>query len=187
MVGLIDRIDHAVLDGLLVEHDSEIAPTRTVVLSADRVYRYALAQEWDAGGPAATFIMLNPSTADAFQSDATVRRCVRFAHRWGCGGVLLINTFAVRSRDPVLLRTHPAPVGDRNDAVFAAAVRDSTGPVVVAWGVDPVVVRSGAGGRIVALLHDVGVAPLCLGLTRGGHPRHPLYVPAAAELVPYPG
>lgn len=27
--------------------------------------------------------------------------------------------------------------------------------------------------------------PMALGITKDGHPRHPLYVPYSAELVPY--
>ena len=30
-----------------------------------------------------------------------------------------------------------------------------------------------------------GILPLALGTTRDGHPRHPLYVPYTAELVPF--
>jgi hypothetical protein len=29
--------------------------------------------------------------------------------------------------------------------------------------------------------------PMCPGITRDGHPRHPLYVPYTAELMPYRG
>jgi hypothetical protein len=187
VVGLIDYIDPGVLDGLLVEHDAEIAPTRTAVLSPDRAYRYALTQEWNIDAPAATFIMLNPSTADALNSDATMRRCIGFARRWGCGGVLLVNAFALRSRDPAALRGHPNPVGDHNDRVLASVVENSpTGPVVTAWGADPTMASSGRGDHIVALLHSVGVEPRCLGRTKAGNPRHPLFVAGDTELLPYP-
>jgi hypothetical protein len=35
------------------------------IISADGLYRYTLSRVWLAFGPHATFVMLNPSTADA--------------------------------------------------------------------------------------------------------------------------
>jgi hypothetical protein len=174
MVGLIDRID---LDGLDVDHDSPIVATGSAVFSTDRVHRYALAREWDAGRPPAVFLMLNPSTADAFVMDPTVTRCRGFARTWDCGGLLVLNAFALRSTDPRGLRTHPDPVGVDNDRVISSVLAAGPiGPVIVAWGSDPTLLRSGRAGQLLALLHEHGLHPKCLGTTKDGHPRHPLYV-----------
>jgi len=35
------------------------------------------------------------------------------------------------------------------------------------------------------LEESLGVQPLALGVTKDGHPRHPLYVPYSAEKVPF--
>jgi len=174
MVGLIDRID---LDGLAVDHDSPIVPAGSAVFSLDRVHRYALAREWDAARPPAVFVMLNPSTADAFIMDPTVTRCRGFAITWGCGGLLVLNAFALRSTDPRRLRTHPDPVGVDNDRVISAVLdAGEVGPVTVAWGSDPTLLRSGRAGQLLTLLREHGLHPQCLGMTKDGHPRHPLYV-----------
>lgn len=148
----------------------------TATFSRCRTYRYLLTRRWTAEQPAAAFVMLNPSTADAFAEDPTIRRCISFARSWGAGGVLVLNLFALRATDPRALRHHPDPVGPDNDLVIAAALSaDRLGPVVCAWGIYGLL--NGRAERITALVRDLlGVPPLCLGATKDGHPRHPLYV-----------
>ena len=159
-----------------------------VHLSADSQYRYALTRDWDLTQARVTFVMLNPSTATATVTDNTIRRCRRYAQRWGAGGLLVLNLFALRSTDPRQLYTHPRPVGAHNDAVLTDRLRDprtDRGRVVVAWG--------SHGGlherdrQVLALLRSEGVEPLCLRVTGQGHPHHPLRLPAALTPVPFGG
>ena len=35
------------------------------------------------------------------------------------------------------------------------------------------------------MLDQLGVRPVVLGITKDGHPKHPLYLPYGAELVPF--
>jgi hypothetical protein len=146
-------------------------------------YRYALLRRW-SDGHVATFIMLNPSTADAKQDDPTIRRCVGFARAWGCGAVNVVNLYAWRATNPRELRTVADPVGPENDehltrhAMYAAI---NGWPLVAAWG------ANGEPSRVAAVLALPGMAALtALGTTRAGHPRHPLYLPATARPVPWP-
>lgn len=39
--------------------------------------------------------------------------------------------------------------------------------------------------RAEEVLELLGPEVYCLGKTQGGHPRHPLYLPSTAALVPY--
>lgn len=145
--------------------------------SADGAYRYQLVRRWSPG-PVMTWVMLNPSTADAAVDDPTVRRCIRFARAAGCGALTVVNLYAWRARDPRELKAVTDPVGPDNDAWIArAAGRDGSGPVVAAWGAhtDPGRVR-----RVLGLL--AGRRVLCLGVTVSGQPRHPLYVEAGTRL-----
>jgi hypothetical protein len=166
------------------QHAEMLDETATATFSPDRVYRYRLTRHWDDTRPPACFIMLNPSTADAFTVDPTVRRCLAFARAWGAGGLLVLNLFALRSTDPAVLRTHPDPVGPDNDTVLRHALTGVHGPVVAAWGVHGT--HGGRAQHVTGLLEACGVNVLCLGATKAGHPRHPLYVPGTAPLVPYP-
>ena len=85
------------------------------LFSPDRVYRYRLWRRWKPEEPALVYVMLNPSTADEIDSDATVTRCIERARRMGYGGIEVVNLFALRSTDPTALYRHEAPVGPEND------------------------------------------------------------------------
>jgi len=145
-------------------------------LSHDGRYRYLLTRRW-ADGDLLTWIMLNPSTADANADDPTVRRCVGFARRWGYAGIAVANVFALRSPDPRLLSRHSDPVGPLNDEHLRRLVRASA-RIIAGWGAWPT-----ATGRMRRLLGDLAdeSSLLSLGTTRAGHPRHPLYLPAVTE------
>lgn len=147
-------------------------------------YRYSLDRIWNAHRPAALFIMLNPSTADADEDDPTIRRCISFAKREDCGGIRVVNLFALRSTDPDALAQHPAPVGPQTDRLICSALCQDPGVVIAAWGAHPfAVMRAQQVARLVAA-H--GLALQCLGVTKDGAPRHPLYVRGDTPLIPWP-
>lgn len=151
----------------------------------DRKYRYALTREWDRGIRTMTFIMLNPSDADEERDDATVRRCAGFAVREGCGRLLVVNLFALVSRNPSRLLDDPGPVGPVNDTHIRNALamwQWTGGPVVAAWGVVHPRLRPRV-RHVLSLAEDADATLLSLGgLTAGGHPRHPLFLPSDAPL-----
>lgn len=85
---------------------------RGAVISDDGRYRYRLWRTWAPELPRMAWIMLNPSTADAEVDDPTIRRCVGFAKREGCGGIEVVNLYAYRSTDPSVLGTVDEKHGD---------------------------------------------------------------------------
>jgi len=135
-------------------------------------YRYSLTRVWDPTLPTITFVLLNPSTADAEQLDPTLRRCVGFAKRDGYGGMVILNLYAFRTKDPKVMLAAADPVGAENDSVLAKV----TGTVVAGWGANASPKRVAQALAILPQLHTLGV-------TKGGHPRHPLYVRADVPLV----
>lgn len=152
----------------------------TATFSADRVQRYRLTRTWDASGSRVNFVMLNPSTADAFQLDPTNRRCMGFAQRWGFGGAEVTNIFAFRSTDPRGLRAVDDPVGpDNDDAILGVAVGADL--VIAAWGTHGEL--HGRGAEVRAMLDAAGVELHVLRLTKAGHPAHPLYLPGEVRPV----
>jgi hypothetical protein len=155
----------------------------TAVLSADRAYRYRLERRWGES-PLVTWIMLNPSTADAFTDDSTIRRCTAFANAWGFGGLIVVNLFALRATDPRELRAHGIDaIGPGNDEFIRKAI--SPWPVVVAaWGAGGTL--HGRGAQVTRNLAADGIDMNCLGVTKDGQPKHPLYLRADTELMPFP-
>lgn len=143
-----------------------------------QTYRYRLDRSWSEGHGRISWIMLNPSTADAAVDDRTIRRCIGFSQAWGARCLTVVNLFALRSTDPAALTRHPDPVGPGNAAAIAAAIADTDTPVVAAWGAHTL-----AAGRVQELLPLLRSRPVaCLAVTKSGAPAHPLYQRAGTTL-----
>ena len=157
---------------------------RNAVLSAHGVYRYLLTREWSSG-PQGAIIMLNPSTADEFQDDPTIRKCIGFAQRLGWGGFSVVNLYAYRATDPADLRRAGYPIGPHNEQYIERAVdlaADTGAPVVAAWG------RKGhqQQARVRAVLAALRSTPVfALRIAKTGAPSHPLMLPYSTQLLPY--
>ena len=143
----------------------------------DGPYRYTLHRTWEPERPRVTFVMLNPSLADAERDDPTVRRCVAFARCWGFGALAVVNLFALIAPYPTALQGIADPIGPHNDE----AIREWTQDVltVVAWGED-----GDYADRAADVLPTLGEV-YCLGVTRSGAPRHPLYLRRDTPPRPY--
>ncbi len=152
------------------------------VYSPCEAYRYELTRVWQPGGGRVLFVMLNPSTATEVQNDPTVERCERRARALGFGAFRVCNIFAFRATDPQVMRAAADPVGPLNDAAILEAAAWA-GRIVCAWGTHGAHLDRGA--RVAGLLRGTGRPLHHLGLTRQGHPRHPLYIGYAHSPVPW--
>lgn len=161
------------------------SPMAHAEISPCGLYRYTLERRW-ARGPAALWVMLNPSTADARVDDRTITRCIDFSQELGYGGLLVGNLFALRATYPSELLTHPDPVGPENEAWLERLIRGA-GVLIAGWGAHPFVMRRPhLVERFLALVARAGNPPvMCLGRTRAGAPKHPLYLPSGTPLVPW--
>lgn len=162
-------------------HTKDDAPSTAIYSDCER-YRYALTRVWDAGGTRVHFIMLNPSTATEVQNDPTVERCERRARALGHGAFRVTNIFAWRDTDPRRMRAAANPVGDSNDAMIldALAWADQT---ICAWGTHGEHLRRGA--QMEGLLRQTRSPLFHLGLTKAGHPKHPLYIAYTQQPEPW--
>ncbi|HEY4183245.1 MAG TPA: DUF1643 domain-containing protein [Kofleriaceae bacterium] len=127
------------------------------------------------------FLMLNPSTADAFKLDPTNQRCLGFATKWKFRAMEVVNIFALRSTDPKALRTPRAVLGHDaiNDEQILAACRGAD-RVVAAWGNHGLWRDRGAEVHAMLRLHDI---PLhAFTITKQDQPNHPLYIPLIARV-----
>jgi len=144
-----------------------------------RTWRYALWRIWanqtnpEGLGRYVAFIGLNPSTADETANDPTVTRCVNYARAWGYDGLYMLNIFAYRATDPKDMRAAADPIGPHNDNAIMMTC-SMMELVVAAWGTYGEY-RNRA-KHVEQLLLEYKRQVHCLGVTKHGYPRHPLYV-----------
>ena len=149
----------------------------SAVISPCGLYRYRLERHFGSGKTACV-VMVNPSTADADEDDATIRKLRGFAERAGIGRVIVVNLFAYRATDVKRLRKVSDPIGLLNEVHVTNAIEDAD-ILIAAWGPlskQPARYRSQwqmvqrHAQRLGKPLHAIGTA-------KCGHPRHPLMTP----------
>jgi hypothetical protein len=136
---------------------------------------------WGEGAPL-LFVMLNPSTADAINNDATIHRCIRFAELHGFPAIEVVNLFAYRATKPIDLKRMGYERGPDNDSHIAAAAKEA-GAVCLAWGVNAKGLSRP--DEVLTILRSVGAELQCLRITASGYPQHPLMLPSVCRLMPY--
>lgn len=145
-----------------------------------RAWRYALWRRWDwqGYGNQVMFVGLNPSTADENEDDPTIRRCIRFAKDWGYSGLIMMNAFAFRATDPKDMKAAADPVGPGNDEALGYR-RSQVGLIIAAWGNHCPVERE------QQVCNAIGRQIMCLGKTKQGKPKHPLYLRSDTKPEPF--
>jgi hypothetical protein len=128
---------------------------------------------WDSSAKKVLFIMLNPSTATEIQNDPTVERCERRAKALGYGAFKVCNIFAYRSTDPKIMRLQKDPIGPENDKIIIKSANWSNN-IICAWGTNGSHLNRGK--KIEELLRAKNFTLTHLGLSKDGHPKHPLYI-----------
>lgn len=157
----------------MIERHHTKGDAASVALYSDcERYRYALTREWGPG-ERALFVMLNPSTATEVQNDPTVERCERRSRALGFGGFRVTNIFAWRDTDPRKMRAAAVPVGPENDTTILDGAAWAN-RIICAWGTHGA--HLGRGAQVEALLRATTLPLHHLGLTKEGHPKHPLYI-----------
>ena len=136
------------------------------------------------------FLMLNPSTADAFKLDPTVNECRKRSIALGADMLEVVNLFALRSPYPTDLRK--AARGSRgddtvNDQAIINACLDAR-MVIAAWGNGGDLDNREA--HVLKLLREHDIKLHHRGRTNGGAPKHPLArgrhrIPADLQPIPW--
>jgi hypothetical protein len=152
------------------------------VISEDGKYRYLLRRTWDHAKPRALLIMLNPSTADARQDDATIRSCVRLLTGLCYGSMEVVNLFAWRATKPTDLPSFAEAIGPKNPDIIDGAI-SRCDIVICAWGANSMAMEYGK--QIISTARASRPAVYCFGKTKTGAPKHPLYIKSGTPLEPY--
>lgn len=155
--------------------------TERYLYSPDMVFRYAFGRWWGSTDLASTaiWVLLNPATGDTERRHRpTLERCISRSRSAGYTGLVIVNLFAFRDTNPGNLRSARDAVGSANDEVLRVITKAGA-QTIAAWGGKGRL--RGRSGQVGPLLD----APMCLGVTKRGEPRHPLYVAADTRLVPW--
>jgi len=157
------------------------------VFDDTKKYRYRLWRRWNSSLPSVCMILLNPTSLGIEAKDPALDRCAALAKKWGFGAIEVVNLFAFRAVRQSDLWHVDDPVGPHNDQHIKRAVGHCK-TCVVAWGNLPIG-RLDRAKSVLSSLADKDV--YCLGVTRLGQPRHPLFIGAFSDdylglsLLPY--
>lgn len=152
----------------------------TAIISPCGTYRYWLTRRLACEAEHVVkvcVIMVNPSTADATENDATIRKLIGFGRLLDWSEFTVVNKFAYRATDVNELRNCDNAIGPLNDGYIGLAMLEAD-LVFVAWG---------ASGKLPAPLRqrwrDIaefagahGIRLYCWGVCEDGHPRHPVMI-----------
>ncbi len=142
-----------------------------------KTWRYTLRRTWDVKKPRLLMVLLNASNADDTRDDPTNRRGMRFAYSWGYGSLVFCNLFAFRTPEPAEMKKAVDPVGPQNN-IWIRGEAHMADKIVLGWGIHgPFMDRD---RQVLSLLKQFKL--FCLGRTKDGHPRHPLYIKKTTPL-----
>lgn len=160
---------------------------RSAAVSICGNFRYRLDREWDSERGRLYAGLINPSTADANEDDATLRGLIARAKKLGFGSVVVWNAFAIRSPNPRDIYFSDDPVGPQNDEYIKAILsecKDRDAPCLVGWSSHGK--HLGRAGWITSTANTLGVSLQCVAINADGSPRHPLYVKHDSPLLKWP-
>jgi hypothetical protein len=150
-----------------------------------RRYRTVLLRSWNNHLPRNDYVLwigMNPSTAEAAVDDRTIRKELYFTKKMGFRSYVKCNVMDYRSTDPRILLDVETPCSDQNLPAIIQHATNAT-VIVVCWGSLPKPLRRYA-DEVVQSLSSYQL--YCMGKTKDGSPRHPLYLSNTTEKQPWP-
>jgi hypothetical protein len=138
------------------------------LFSEDRKYRFVLWRIWDEGLSKVMFIGLNPSTANEYSDDPTIRRVKSMVKNWGYGGIYMLNLFTYVTAYPKELKLCSDPLYKADEYLKLYALKCER--IIAAWGS-----FKENKERAIEVLKFL---PNCeaLAINKDGSPKHPLYI-----------
>ena len=138
-------------------------------------YRFELRRWWvEAPSKWVAWLMSNPSNADGYKDDPTIKRVIHFSQSWGFDGAIVVNTSPAIGSTPLAAGTMLAADGGYGrervwqnfDFIYAAG--QEAAAHIAAFGANPFYRLSDE------QFAKFGNPLYCLGKTQSGAPKHPL-------------
>lgn len=147
-------------------------------------YRHWLSREWGSKPDSVLFIGLNPSVATDERNDPTVTREIYFAKREGFEKYIKVNLLDFRATDPRTLNERGLRIRSEENLVYINDLVLKSKVVIVAWG-NPDRRLFSYSQDVKSILKASNRKVYCLGTTKAGNPRHPLYLKSDSPLIDY--
>ena len=158
------------------------------LFSKCRSYRWILKRELLSGKKTIIFIGLNPSRANSYYNDRTLTRIINFASRWSYKDIYIINLFGLVSKSSLQLSKSNDPTGGNNDLITLKSLefwrKNNNCDLWLGWGDKGQL--NGRDRKVLKLIknysylksneNNYSKSVFCLGLSKKGNPRHPLYM-----------
>jgi hypothetical protein len=136
-----------------------------------------------------TWVMLNPSKADATTNDPTINRVVNFTARFGGAHLHVINLFDYCATKPRDLTMAKRPLQSPHWHLNITIAITDCDELIFAWGSPkyPLIRYRFEDARLM-IEKTAAIArktPMCLRINMDGNPAHPLYQSSKTTLIPY--
>ncbi len=167
------------------------------VFSDCDLYRWSLKKSFRKDVKSMLFIGLNPSIANGKYEDPTFKRLINLFTCLGYREILVLNIFARISKYSRLLSNCSDPIGKYNNQIICSNVlnwsQDSLWDLCLGWGQKGTLFQRNIEVLKLLRVHFLNrsvfckcsMGPLAFGLTKEGHPRHPLYLRKDTVLTPF--
>ena len=163
--------------------------------SNDNEYRYALGEIQDNAKKLLFCFGINPSTATPEKLDPTAKRIQRLAQEHGYDSWVVLNVCAQRATNPNDMnkrqKTKVTDPHKENLKIIASLLKQygHCSDILFAYG-DLIEKRSYLKSNLNEILNtirEIGYTGgcYCLGVTKAGNARHPLYQKVTAPFLPY--
>lgn len=160
----------------------------SAVISTCGKYRYRLEREVQLSGLVYAYFGVNGSTADAEENDQTVRKWIGFTQRNNGRRFIVGNAFGYRAKDVRELARVDDPVGPDNAAHLRQIIADAD-ILVPCFGNQTKVPRQlrKQFDLLCYLIFVSGKPVKVFGLSKSGHPLHPLTLGYDRPLIDWMG
>lgn len=136
------------------------------------------------GGPVVALIGVNPSTADATENDATIRKDLGFGEIHGWSRLIKANKFTYRATDVRELKSVTKP-NHTNADYYLQSICGEADILLPCWGPLSKLPKNlrGRWREVLEIMRASGKPIMCLGVAKDGQPRHTLMLPYSTPLV----
>jgi len=155
----------------------DLATPSGAIFSDDGLHRFSLWRVWSRIRPMLLFIGLNPSSANSIDNDPTIVRLMRRADAEGFGGLLAGNLMSYVATNPLTLKWDQDVLPETD--YYLRTMAEKASRHLIGWGTFP------APDERIKLVISMLREPYCLGITKAGRPKHPLYISYKVKMEPY--